>query len=112
MKKKVAVLIIALVGVILFFALIPISVDIYTGAYYVLLFNLISIISFALSIYCIAAKNFKTETLNDLMAFVIGSAIPHLLFAVLSYGSWVCLGISVVIVTVLIYLRMKYKEEV
>lgn len=91
-----------------FFAgIYPLSVSHYTAAYYVLVFNAISIVGFAVALYYALTKSFTRARISRLLAAVSISALPHILFSVLSYGSWVCLGSAIIVVLALLWGKTK-----
>lgn len=101
--KKYQFWICAVFAVVFFAVIYPLSVSPYTAAYYVLVFNAISIIGFAAVLYCTLTKSFTKEKITRLIWTIAISSLPHLLFALLSYGSWVCLGGAIITILALLW---------
>lgn len=95
-------------AIICFIALFPISAT--PMAYYVLVFVAISVFGFSSVLYRCITKSFTESNLEGLVWFVGISAIPHMLFSLLVYGSWVCLGGSIIIVIGLLLNKNKFVE--
>ncbi|MEG2608973.1 MAG: hypothetical protein RR964_09930 [Lachnospiraceae bacterium] len=98
-------------AVVFFIAIYPLSVSPYTAAYYVLVFNAISIIGFAVALYYALTKSFTRAKITQLLWAVSISALPHLLFALLSYGSWVCLGGAIIVILLLLLKNRKVFKQ-
>ena len=98
MKKNLLIMIVS--DIVLFMLLYPISTDIYIPKI-PLVFNAISVIVFGLVLYHSLSKQLNGENIQSLMLYIFISALPHVLYSVMSYGSWVCLGISVILLFIL-----------
>ena len=101
-------LIMILFDIGLFALLYPISTDIYIPKT-PLVFNAISVIVFGLFLYYSLSAQIKGENINKLMLYVFVSALPHVIYTVMSFGSWVCLGISVILLIIL-YRKKKIEQ--
>lgn len=108
--KKYQFWICAIFSVFFFVAIYPLSVDPYTGAYYVLVFNAISITVLASVLYCALMKSFTKKRISKLIWILAISSLPHILFLILSYGSWICLGCSIIIIIALLCMNNKMAE--
>ena len=105
--KKYQFWVSVILSVIFFAVIYPLSVSPYTGAYYVLVFNGISIICFASVLYHTLTKSFTKNKIKKLISLIIISSLPHLIFVLLSYGSWVCLGVAIIITLILMWYKNK-----
>lgn len=108
--KKYQFGICAVLSVILFLCIYPLSVSPYTGAYYVLVFNAISIIGFAFVLYCALTKSFTKNKITTLIWVLTILSLPHLPLALLSYGSWVCLSMTIIIILTLLWRKSRVVE--
>ncbi len=104
--KKSAFWISALFAIICFVAIYPLSAT--QMAPYILMFVAISILGFATVLFRILSRSFTKQNATTLIWIVSISALPHLLFSLLNYGSWICLGGAVVIVIALLIKRKKF----
>ena len=104
--KKSAFWISSLFAIICFMAIYPLSAT--QMAPYVLIFVAISILGFATVLFRILSKSFTKQNATILIWIVSISALPHLIFSLLIYGSWICLGGAFVIVTGLLINRKKF----
>ena len=95
--KKYPLGLCAVLGVIFFLAIYPLSVSPYTGAYYVLLFNAMSIIGFVFVLYYALTKSLTKNKITKLIWVLSILCLPHIPLSLLSYGSWVCLGMTIII---------------
>lgn len=93
-------------AIILFVALYPISAT--PIAYYVLVFIAISITGFAMVLYRFLSKSFTLSNSENLLWIITLSALPHLVFSLLNYGSWVCLGGAIFTNIVLLFKKNKF----
>lgn len=105
-SKKSAFGISALFAIICFVAIYPLSAN--QMAQYILIFVAISILGFSTVLFRILTKSFTKQNTTILIWIVFISALPHLLFSLLNYGSWICLGGALVIVTALLISRKKF----
>ncbi len=94
--------------VIMFIAIYPLSST--SMAYYILGFVALSIVGFGAVLYYALTKSFTRTNVTKLIWFTGITALPHILFSLLTYGSWVCLGISVVII-ILLFKKRKFLEN-
>ena len=58
-------------------------------------------------LYRLLTKSFTQSNIVKLIWLVSLSALPHLLFSLLTYGSWVCLGGSIISIVILIIEQKK-----
>lgn len=94
-----------------FSAIYPFSVSTYTNAYYALIFNGITAIVIAFTLYKIWNKGLNKKNINSYILMNIISMFPHFILALLSYGSWVCIGISILSVSWLILLKKQLVDK-
>ena len=104
--KKSAFWISALFAIVSFVAIYPLSAT--QMAPYILIFVAISMLGSAAVLYRILSRSFTKQNATILIWIVSISALPHLLFSLLNYGSWICLGGAFVIVTGLLINRKKF----
>lgn len=98
----------AIFALILFVAIYPLSAA--QMAPYVLIFIAISVMGFATVLYRTLSKSFTQSNATRLIWIVLVSALPHLLFSLLTYGSWICLGGALIIIVALLMNRRKFPE--
>lgn len=70
--------------------------------YYVHVFNFITIIVFSVILYITLNKSWTLGRYKSCVIALIITAIPHIFCSFVSYGSMLCLGISVILVIFLI----------
>ncbi len=99
--KKQAFWLCTLFSIIFFAVIYPLSVSSYTNAYYVLIFNALSIIGFACVLYRLLTQSFTESTASKLIVLLVILSLPHTVFCLLSYGSWVCLAVAVILIFLL-----------
>lgn len=68
----------------------------------------ISILGFATVIFRMLSRSFTKQNATTLIWIVSISALPHLILSLLNYGSWICLGGALIIVTTLLVNRKKF----
>lgn len=78
-------------------------------AYYILGFVAISILGFAIVLYRFLTKSFTQHNIENISWFLAISALPHVLFSLITYGSWVCLGISIFMIIMLLLNKKSFK---
>ncbi|MEG1932477.1 MAG: hypothetical protein RR075_05150, partial [Pygmaiobacter sp.] len=93
--KKPAFGISAMLAILFFVAIYPLSAT--QMAPYVLIFVAISVVEFAVVLYRALTKSFTQTNATRWIWIVSISALPHLLFSLLTYGSWICFGIAFLI---------------
>ena len=103
--KKSAFWISMIFAIIFFVAIYPLSAT--PMAPYVLIFVAISVIGFAAVLYRALSKSFTPSNATRLIWVVLVSALPHLLFSLLTYGSWICLAGAVIIIVILLKNKKK-----
>jgi hypothetical protein len=64
-------------------------------------FNALSVITWAVALYISWTKSWNEDKGRLVSILVVVSALPHTICSLLSYGSMVCLGVSMVIVVAL-----------
>lgn len=94
-------------GGVLFTGLYPISVSLYTNAWYVLIFNLISTVLFSTILYKTLIKSWKESEYGTYISLLVISSLPHLVLSFLSYGSWACLALGILMILILMILKRK-----
>lgn len=109
MIKKYQFWLCAILAVISFLAMYPLSAT--PMAYYVLGFVALSIIGFAVVLYYTLTKSFTQTNVIKLIWVIVITALPHIVFSLLTYGSWVCLGISVVVIILLLLNKRKFPKN-
>lgn len=107
--KKSALIISIIFAVVIFIAIYPLSAT--QMAPYVLIFVAISIIAFSVVLYRILSKSFTKSNATNLLWIVAVSSLPHLLLSLLNYGSWICLGVAIIIIIALFIVKKRIGTE-
>ena len=95
--------------ILFFVAIYPLSAT--SMAYYVLVLVALSIIGFGCTFYYTITKSFTQTNVIKFICFIVITALPHILFSLITYGSWICLGMSVIIVILLLLNKSKFPEK-
>ncbi|MGL5675203.1 MAG: hypothetical protein ACRDDX_02205 [Cellulosilyticaceae bacterium] len=109
MIKKYPFWLCTILAMISFVAIYPLSAT--PMAYYVLGFVALSIIGFAAVLYYTLTKSFTQTNVPRFICFIVITALPHIVFSLLTYGSWVCLGISVLVIILLLLNKKKFPQN-
>ncbi|OON92727.1 MAG: hypothetical protein ATN32_01930 [Candidatus Epulonipiscium fishelsonii] len=98
---------ISVIFALTFFAVLyPLSAT--SIAYYALVFVAFSIIVFAAILYFTITKSFTQNNCIKLILLLVISALPHIILCLIIYGSWVCLGVTLVLLILLVLNRKKF----
>ena len=86
--------------ILFFVAIYPYQHDMYIGPLHTMIcvmLNGASSVLFAVILYLVLCKKFSVEDYGTFLWLLIMQAIGHGIFAFMNWGSWLCLGITAVI---------------
>ena len=89
----------------------PISNNAYSRPYCPWLFNGISLAGFGAAWYLTWTRDWTRDSIGTMLWGLVLSSIPHLIFAVLSYGSWVCIAVAALIAVGLMHNQQNLTEH-
>lgn len=103
-----------LTGILLFLGTYPFYHDMYIPELFTVLcicLNAFSAILFAAFLYCKWTNHIDADGRYIFLSFTIMQALGHGIFAIMSWGSWLFLGISAIVVIILVVSYLKEKKK-
>lgn len=102
------------VGLGMFAGTYPFYHDMYIAELFTVLcicLNAFSAILFAIFLYCKWTNHMDADGRSIFLWFTIMQAIGHGIFAIMNWGSWLFLGLSVIVLIILIISYLKEKQQ-
>ncbi|MBQ7915621.1 MAG: hypothetical protein IJ315_02385 [Firmicutes bacterium] len=88
------------VSILLFVITLPFSHDMYIAPLFTVIcvcLGLMSSVLFGIILYQVLSKRFLVENYGTFLGFIILQGVAHAGFAMMNWGSWLFLGITVVV---------------
>ena len=113
LPKKAPFWVSLVAGLVLFIGTIPFNHDMYIPKVFTfvcVVLNGLSAVLFAKFLYRIRTKDLGAERTGAFAVGIIFQAIAHCVFAVMNWGSWLFLGLSVIALVVLAVVHFRDKK--
>lgn len=114
MKKSTAVLICTALGIGLFAAIFPYNHDMYIPPLFTVIcaaLNGVSCLLFALILYRLLRGTLSEDSCKTFLWLLVISGLGHEIFAMMNWGSWVCLGLSLFFLAALVKKLMDGRKK-
>lgn len=114
MKKNTAIFVCAAIGLGLFAAIFPFQHDMYIPPLFTVIcavLNGASCLLFALILYGLLRGTLTEDSCKTFLWLLVITGVGHELFAMMNWGSWVCLGLSLFFLAVLVKKLMDGRKK-
>ena len=112
--KKYPLLCSLAVSILLFVITLPFSHDMYIAPLFTVIcvcLGLLSSILFGIILYQVLSKRFLVENYGIFLGFIILQGAAHAGFAMMNWGSWLFLGITVVVLVGMAFRYVKARNS-
>ena len=115
MKNKLGLLLSIILGSALFLIMLPMHFDKYIPELHSvisLILTALSCLLFSVAVYKLTNKTLLSHNLGILLCSLVALGIPHAIYTVMFYSSWICLALilAILIAIAILYLKSKRKK--